>query len=484
MIRFLAKGLVRDRSRSLFPLLAIIITVTLVIFGIGFMEGAMNNFLQSTAVISSGHVKVVTKAYKKESNQLPNDLALFDTENIIQTLSDMYPDYFWTPRITFGGLLDVPDKNGETKEQAPVFALGIDFFSEKSRQVEIWELEKCLISGRLPKDRDDALVSTKLAKQLGIGSGSSITLIGSTMDNAFTTYNFNVVGTFNLYKGQTDRQMMLVDISGARQALDMEGAASEILGYHNSLYYHDEEAVTIRKHFNITYSDSIAQILRNEESKDILSYMNGWNEINTIEKSKLPQQRSNALFDNQMYDNSEEWGELSVEDPSIYTPTMVALRDDSQLATMVDFSTVALGVMAGIFLVIVMIVLWNMGLMNGLRRYGEIGLRLAIGESKGQVYRSMISEAVLIGFVGTLIGTIFGISLTYYVQEFGIDYSEAINQLSTTMVMPNVFYAKVTPELYYIGFIPGVLATVLGTMLAGLAIYKREMSQLFKELET
>ena len=484
MIRFLAKGLVRDRSRSLFPLLAIIITVTLVIFGIGFMEGAMNNFLQSTAVISSGHVKVVTKAYKKESNQLPNDLALFDTENIIQTLSDMYPDYFWTPRITFGGLLDVPDKNGETKEQAPVFALGIDFFSEKSRQVEIWELEKCLINGRLPKDRDDALVSTKLAKQLGIGSGSSITLIGSTMDNAFTTYNFNVVGTFNLYKGQTDRQMMLVDISGARQALDMEDAASEILGYHNSLYYHDEEAVTIRKHFNITYSDSIAQILRNEESKDILSYMNGWNEINTIEKSKLPQQRSNALFDNQMYDNSEEWGELSVEDPSIYTPTMVALRDDSQLATMVDFSTVALGVMAGIFLVIVMIVLWNMGLMNGLRRYGEIGLRLAIGESKGQVYRSMINEAVLIGFVGTLIGTIFGISLTYYVQEFGIDYSEAINQLSTTMVMPNVFYAKVTPELYYIGFIPGVLATVLGTMLAGLAIYKREMSQLFKELET
>jgi putative ABC transport system permease protein len=144
-----------------------------------------------------------------------------------------------------------------------------------------------------------------------------------------------------------------------------------------------------------------------------------------------------------------------------------------------------MAIMAGIFLVIVMIVLWNMGLMNGLRRYGEVGLRLAMGESKGQVYRSMINEAVLIGFVGTLIGTILGVALTYYVQEVGIDYSEAVEQLSSSsMVMPNVFYAKVTPELYYIGFIPGVLATVLGTMLAGLAIYKREMSQLFKELET
>ena len=54
----------------------------------------------------------------------------------------------------------------------------------------------------------------------------------------------------------------------------------------------------------------------------------------------------------------------------------------------------------------------------------------------------------------------------------------------TIMIMPNIFYAQVTPDLFYIGFIPGVLATVLGTMLAGLAIYKREMAQLFKELET
>ena len=26
-----------------------------------------------------------------------------------------YPELFWSPRITFAGLLDVPDKNGETK---------------------------------------------------------------------------------------------------------------------------------------------------------------------------------------------------------------------------------------------------------------------------------------------------------------------------------------------------------------------------------
>ena len=297
MIKFLAKGLIRDRSRSLFPLLTIVITVSLVIFGIGFMEGAMNNFLQSTAVISTGHVKVITKAYKKESNQLPNDLALFETEKIIQNLYDMYPNYFWSPRITFGGLLDVPNKDGETKEQAPVFGIGIDFFSEKSRQAEIWELEKYLINGHLLKNRDDALISSKLAEQLNVNIGSAITLISSTMDNAFATYNFNVTGIFDLNKGQADKQMMLVDISGARQALDMTDAASEIFGYHNSLYYNDEEAVRIRRNFNLTYSDSISQMLRNEESYNALSFMAGWNKISNAEKRKLPKQRTDALSD-------------------------------------------------------------------------------------------------------------------------------------------------------------------------------------------
>ena len=142
-------------------------------------------------------------------------------------------------------------------------------------------------------------------------------------------------------------------------------------------------------------------------------------------------------------------------------------------------------IIGGIFLIIVTIVLWNMGLMNGLRRHGEFGLRLAIGESKGDVYRSMIAEAVLVGFTGTAFGTCIGLMLTYYVQEYGIDYSEVVSTMSTSsLVMPNIFYSQVTPDLYYIGFIPGVIATVLGTMLAGIAIYRREMSQLFKELES
>jgi len=427
MIYFLTKGLLRDRSRSLFPVIIITITVTIVIFAIGFMKGSMNSVFLNTAVIISGHEKVVTRAYKEESQMLPNDLALLDVDQIIINLNKEYPDHFWSPRITFGGLLDIPDKNGETKDQGPVFALGVDLLNNNSRMIEIWELDKNLVNGRLPKTYDEVLIGQNLANKLNITIGDTATYIGTTMHNAFTTYNFIVVGTFDLRKGQADSQMMLVDISGARKALDMENAASEIFGFTHSLFYNDDKAVDLRSSYNEIYSDT----------------------------------------------------------SDIFSPIMMALRDSSnQMGSMVDFVDAFLTIIGAIFLIIVMVVLWNMGLMNGLKRYGEIGLRLAMGESKGDVYRSMILEAIIIGLTGTMIGTALGLSLTYYVQENGIDYSEVVSTMSTTsMVMPNMFYAHVTPDLYYIGFIPGVIATVLGTMLAGLAIYKREMSQLFKELE-
>ena len=270
------------------------------------------------------------------------------------------------------------------------------------------------------------MLSEKLAKRLDVAPGNTVTFIGSTMDGAFSTYNFLVSGIFNLNLGPIDKNMMIVDIKGAEFALDMDNAASEILGYENGLYFDDKETVAMRNVYNIQYSDTT----------------------------------------------------------DTYRPFMLALRDSNQMSTIVDFSNVIMFIIMSLFLFVVTLVLWNMGIMNGLRRYGEIGMRLAIGETKGHVFKSMIIESLMVGFLGSTFGTVVGISITSYLQKVGIDYSKAIDSLnSSNFAMPNVFYPQVTAELFYIGFIPGILATVFGTMLAGRAIYSREMAQLFKELE-
>lgn len=426
MISFLFRGLIRDRSRSFFPLIIITLIVATIIFFSGFLNGIYNSLFFNTALVNSGHVKVVTHAYNLEHQLLPNDLALLESDELINDLDEKYGDYIWTPRITFAGLLDVPDNNGETLTQSPVFALGIDFLSNNSTQLKVWNLNEKITKGEIFSNKNEILLSEKLAERLNVNPGNIVTFIGSTMDGAFSTYNFLVSGIFNLNLGPIDKDMMIVDIKGAEITLDMKNAASEILGYEKDLFFDDKETVLMRNEYNTQFSDTT----------------------------------------------------------DVYRPFMLALRDSNQMSTIVDFSNVIMFIIMALFLIVVTLVLWNMGIMNGLRRYGEIGMRLAIGETKGHVFKSMIVESLIIGFLGSTFGTIIGIAITSYLEKVGLDYSKAIDSLSSSnFAVPNIFYPQITSELFYIGFIPGILATVFGTMLAGRAIYSREMAQLFKELE-
>ena len=92
-----------------------------------------------------------------------------------------------------------------------------------------------------------------------------------------------------------------------------------------------------------------------------------------------------------------------------------------------------------------------------------------------------MAESVVIGLFGSVLGTLLGISISYYLQIYGIDISAFMKNAS--MLISDVVRAKVTPTSYYIGFLPGLAAILLGTSISGIGIYKRQTSQLFKELE-
>ena len=101
----------------------------------------------------------------------------------------------------------------------------------------------------------------------------------------------------------------------------------------------------------------------------------------------------------------------------IYRPFMLALRDSNQMGSLVDFSDAIMMIILVVILIVVTLVLWNMGIMSGLRRYGEIGMRLAIGETKGHVFKSMVIESFIIGFIGSIFGTVLGITVTTYFER-------------------------------------------------------------------
>lgn len=423
MNRFLFLGLIRDKSRSLFPLLIVIAGVFITVLVYGWVKGALSDIVDTNSRFYTGHLKVMTRAYEEQADQMPNDLALLNTDSLIQSLETHYPDTRWTPRIKFGGLLDIPDDQGETRAQGPVAGMALDLLNDDSREAERLNLHESIIQGRMPQSPDEILVSEKFARTLNVTMRETGTLLSSSMYGSMAMYNFTIVGTVEFGVPAMDRGAMIADIQGIRNALHMENATSELLGYFEDGVYKDERARQIADAFNEEY--------------------------------------------------------VSIEDE--FAPVMLTLKHQNDLASMLEMSDNISSVIVVIFVIVMSIVLWNAGLMGSLRRYGEFGVRLAIGESKGHIYRTQIMESLMVGFVGSVIGTIIGLGVTYYLQVHGLDISGMMD--SSSIIMSNTIRARVTTTTLYIGFIPGFLATILGTMISGLGIYKRETSKLFKELE-
>lgn len=424
MIFFLLKGLIRDPSRSFFPVVTVTVGVMLTVVLHSWIVGLEGELVKASAKFATGHIKVTTRAYALEEEQSPNDLALLGVDSLVRILRQRYPAVQWSPRIRFGGLIDIPDNRGETRAQGPVAGFAVDLLQQGAPEVRTLNLGQALVRGRLPARKREALLSDEFAARLGVSIGETATLVGATRHGSLATANFVVSGTIRFGITMLDRGTIIADIEDVRDALDMTDAAGEVLGYFADELYRDDEARRIAADFSQLSTDTLDE----------------------------------------------------------FAPIMVTLRSQAGLGQTLDVWGYLTDVLLLIFILVMSIVLWNAGLMAGLRRYGEIGLRLAIGEPKGRIYRAMLAESVMIGIVGSTFGTALGLGVAYYLQETGIDVGSMMKNAS--IMLANVLRARVTPSSYVIGFFPGLAATLLGSSVAGIGIYRRQTAQLTKELQS
>lgn len=423
MIKFLLKGILRDKSKSLIPVCVISLGVFITVFMSGFVDGVLSEMISSNANLDTGHLKVMTKPYNENKDQLPNDLALLEIDLLIESLESEYPNLEWVPRIKFGGILDVPDVNGETIIQGPGIGLGLSILGEDKGEIERLSIKKSIVRGSMPENPNEILLSEVFSKKLKINPGDEVTFFGSTMEGSMVFESFVMSGTVMFGNPVLDRSTFIVDFKKTQMILDMENGSSELVAYFKTNFYDDRAALKIESNFNKKY-------LKSEDE---------------------------------------------------FAPIILSLRNQNDLGATLDLVNSFSFIFISIFVIAMSLVLWNTGLIGGLRRYQEFGIRLALGESKKHVYSLLIIESIIIGFIGSTFGTGLGFILCYYMQENGIDISEALT--NSVVIIPSVLKAKVSSNLLYLGYIPGLISIVFGTALAGRGIFKRNTSKLFKELE-
>ena len=431
MIGWIFKGILRDKTRSLFPFSVVTVGVALVVFFLGFMDGIFAGMLDMTANLDTGHIRFVNKAFFEEEFLNPMDRALAaqkKTRAWLKENSD--PRIQWSPRIRWGAIMDVPDEQGETRSQTPVTGMALDLLSPDTPEKARFKLDEVLEQGRLPEHPKEMLVGVQLAEDLEIRVNDPVTLLGQSFDGGLAADNYTVVGTIRFGVFAMDKKMALIDLADAQDSFYMEDMVTDWLGY--------------------------------------LPANVGYRHYATI-KGGI-QEHMPSLLKNP----PPTWAKDDV-------PIVLSILDQRNLQNLANVFELVKKILVGIFILLMGLVLWNAGILNIIHRYGEMGLWLAMGQTHWRLVGLLGLEALCIGVLGSIAGCLLGGAAVYYLQEVGINMGDAFAQ--TGMMLNDVARGRVSFQSFLLGVIPGLTASVLGSFFASLAIFKRSEAQLFRELE-
>ena len=431
MITFLFKGILRDKSRFLFPFLIVTIGVALVISLVGFMEGTMMGMIDNTANLDTGHLRLVNKPFYDEEHLRPLDRSLAAQKETREWLEKNSSDKVkWCPRIRWGAILDVPDEKGDTVSQTPIVGMALELKNKGSLELKRLRLDESLVGGKFPELKNEMLMGDQLAKTLGIELGREVTLIGQSFDGGLVADNYRVVGLVKFGVSAMDKKMVLIDLSDAQNSFYMEDMITDWLGF-------------MPARFSLNKYEEI--------KRNMTQPLSQW-----IEKPPISWAKDDR-------------------------PILLTIRDQQNIGSMTDKFNIIKGFVVGIFTFLMILVLWNAGILNGIHRYGEMGLRLAFGESHWKVIFNLGVEGLFIGILGTITGCLFGGAFAWYLQEVGINMGDSFAQ--SGLMINDIVRASLTTGAFIQGIVPGVFASVAGNLVASLAIFKRSEANLFRELE-
>ena len=398
---------------------------------LGFMDGVFMGMIDMTAKMDTGHIRFVNKPFYEEEHLIPMDRALAGQKKTLAWLKKQGdPRIQWAPRIRWGAIMDVPDEDGNTMSQTPVSGMAIQMLDPQSPERERLQLEQSVIKGQIPTGSRQMLVGYQLAETLKLKIGDTVTLMGQTFDGGLATDNYTVAGFIRFGVAAMDKKMALIDLADAQQTFYMENMVTDWLGF-----------------LPVSFSYDKYEKIKHRIEQGL-----------TALKQNPP----------------EDWA-------SDDEPIVLSILDQRNIGEIIRKFELIRGVIVLIFTFLMVLVLWNAGLINGIHRYGEMGLRLAMGETHKALMASLAWEAFAIGLLGAVAGCLVGGTVVYFLQEVGVDMGDAMAQ--SGLMLNDVVRGRLTVEGFIRGVVPGMTASVAGSLIASLAIFQRSEANLFRELE-
>ena len=375
----------RNPRRSVLTISAIAFASLLLVFMLSWQFGSYNTMINFAVRIHTGHLQVQAKGYKDK-----------------RSIRLVVPD----PEVV-GGILDKTPGVAAYTFRANAFSLasskertygiivtGID----PTREAKVSTLKKLIRQGSYlsEEDTNQALVGELLARNLQVGLGDELVLLGQGRDGTIAATVAKVRAIYSSGQDEFDRSSIHIPLKNFQDIYSMGGAVHEVVALCKSL----------------------------DRLPDVKSTVAAGIE-------KTDKKRRLAVLD---------WKELM--------PGLIQGIQMDLVSGLIFYI---------ILIVVVAFSILNTFLMSVFERKREFGVLMAIGTTPRRLTKLLLIESTTMTMVGIIIGMIAGSLITWYFQAHGIVISSA-SELMRQWGLPERMYPQLSLLSVSIG--PGIVMVI------------------------
>jgi len=375
----------RNPRRSILTISAIAFASLLLVFMLSWQFGSYETMIDSAVKIHTGYLQVQAKGYndKKSIRMVVPDPAP------VGDVLDKTPNVAaYTFRASAFSLVSSRERT------YGIMVVGID----PAREARVSTLEKLIRQGRYlsESDTDQALVGDLLAKNLKVGPGDELVVLGQGRDGSIAATVVRVKGIYRSGQDDFDRSSIHIPLKNFQDVYAMRGAVHEVVAIGKSL----DDLQEIKK--------TVAAGTKKIDKKHRLVVLD-WMELmpGLIEAIKM----------------------------DLYSGFIFYL----------------------ILIIVVAFSILNTFLMAIFERTREFGVLLAIGTTPGRLSKLLLIESTTMTIVGIVIGIIAGSLITWYFQVHGIVIS-GTSEVMKQFGMPERIYPQLSMLSASIG--PGAVLVI------------------------
>ena len=389
----------RNPRRSIITILAIAFATVLLIFMFSFQLGVFETLIDVTVRMHTGHIQVQAKGYQDKRDM---SLVVPDPEAVGKILAATPNVAAFTMRTNAFSLVSSRERT------YGALIIGID----PEREGKVSTIKRLVREGSYlaAGDTNRALVGKLLAKNLRVGVGDELTIIGQGQDGSIAATVVTVKGIFSTGTNEFDRATINIPLPFFQEVYSMGSSVHEVVAVGASL-------------------DAVPRM-----------------------EASLRTDVARTPFG----------GELIVLD---WKDLMPGIVDTIKMKLIGGF------IMYLILIAVVAFSILNTFLMAIFERTKEFGVILSIGSTPGRLSRIILAESLCITAMGLLFGIIGGSLITLYFQSHGIVIS-GMEDYVRQFGLSERFYPRLSPLSVAVGAGIVVVITSLVALWPSLRVWR------------